>query len=38
MSLFIPALKAIKPLVKQQSLKEQLKFNTKVFIIKMKNP
>lgn len=38
MTSFTPALKAIKPLVKQRPLKEQLKFNTKVFIIKMKNP
>lgn len=38
MSSFTPALKAIKPLVKQRSLKEQLKFNAKIFIIKMKNP
>lgn len=37
-SSFTPALKVIKPLVKQRPLKEQLKFNTKVFIIKMKNP
>lgn len=38
MTSFTPALKIIKPLVKQRPLKEQLKFNIKVFIIKMKNP
>lgn len=38
MNSFTPALNAIKPLVKQRPLKEQLKFNAKVFIIKMKNP
>lgn len=37
-SSFNTALKSIKPIVKQQSSKEQLKFNTKVFIIKIKNP